>query len=1073
MTGLRLALLFFLCSAFMSAQNKGGGSNQVMTQYCSFGYFHNWDSLTSVTYEPDAICITELGTPACAVTVCPTSNFAVNLGSSNGSSFAPGMGPYSFVIFPSGGHPIYTVVGTTTNYFPTSIPFPYPAGTTYTITQWNANAYPNPAFQPPGVPYCSQLIVYTGGVQGTYVVTPNPACIGTQVDFSYTINTLGICSGNSANWPYIAINNPPATPLTGYLCNGNGTYGTSITYTAPGVYTGTFTTQFGWGSQATCIQPTVFTTTVLANTGPLTASVSMSNVCMNSPVTLSAYASGASGYTWQPGNYQGSSVTLNPTVSTVYTVTAGSCPTRTAVVGVTVTECCSSHFTPLLSNVTIVAPNPALTQWTSITGSGPYSGQIALPYAGYQIQGNYHVIGDLTVNTPVTFINSRITFGDNSSVWQNAPMILDRSYWYGCIRNWAGIRSAKLLSVTNSVIEDATAGISFSSSVGTPHPGVSIDNTIFNKNAFGVSVNGAGILNFKVTGCIFSSRDIPQANYIYTSGSRWTSLANFTTAALTGYPVGYLKGSIVNNTPANTYRGQSGIILIGAQGAVSSPNPGGDVIVGATSLTNNADMTNVFDQLRFGIQSYSSKLISYNNVFSYISYLSGIDSGPGTGGIYATMGTTKVGANTTGVGGAIPYANTFVNSQVGVYATSNGVLSVTNNNFTNISAYGVEVEKWYAAVSNATPVNITDNTFAACLYDLFAFDNNRINLKFSNNTTTYPYVLKKAQVTYMAYVDELSKPATAVYDISFNNCFGKVMGVYSTQVYGAAVNNNTITLRSPLGNFSAPVWLDKTDNSTVKSNILNYSPTNTGNYFTFGIFTNVGANNTYCSNDIKGASACLKFQGYSPAKVYLNSLNENPSDPCMFGLFLDNAGYIGDVWYNTGFLFATADNRFGDFYTADTYSQSSYAFPVHYQGPAVAGNVYYPMVNLASGSPNLPFGTQPNNVTGWVNCGSARPGEGGSEGSQRTMAEAAIIADREAAAAVAVYPNPASNLLTVICETEGATIELYDLIGQLVLKAELSAQTSLDVSELKSGTYFYKITEQQRLIKTDKLMIAK
>ena len=57
-------------------------------------------------------------------------------------------------------------------------------------------------------------------------------------------------------------------------------------------------------------------------------------------------------------------------------------------------------------------------------------------------------------------------------------------------------------------------------------------------------------------------------------------------------------------------------------------------------------------------------------------------------------------------------------------------------------------------------------------------------------------------------------------------------------------------------------------------------------------------------------------------------------------------------------------------------------------------------------------------------------------------------------------PNPANNLLTVHFAGEKATIQIYDLLGRLVLsKKNVDAgNTSLDISNLKSGNYIVEMT---------------
>jgi hypothetical protein len=58
----------------------------------------------------------------------------------------------------------------------------------------------------------------------------------------------------------------------------------------------------------------------------------------------------------------------------------------------------------------------------------------------------------------------------------------------------------------------------------------------------------------------------------------------------------------------------------------------------------------------------------------------------------------------------------------------------------------------------------------------------------------------------------------------------------------------------------------------------------------------------------------MKFQGPSPSRIYNNILNNNPTDPCIFGIFLDNNGFVGPILFPTILgLPAPAENIFGDF----------------------------------------------------------------------------------------------------------------------------------------------------------------
>lgn len=73
---------------------------------------------------------------------------------------------------------------------------------------------------------------------------------------------------------------------------------------------------------------------------------------------------------------------------------------------------------------------------------------------------------------------------------------------------------------------------------------------------------------------------------------------------------------------------------------------------------------------------------------------------------------------------------------------------------------------------------------------------------------------------------------------------------------------------------------------------------------------------------------------------------------------------------------------------------------------------------------------------------------------------------------VSIYPNPASTTLNV-AGAESATVEIYDLLGKLLLtQNNITATESIQISALPTGTYLVKIT-QDGAVKTDKLVVTK
>ncbi len=689
-------------------------------------------------------------------------------------------------------------------------------------------------------------------------------------------------------------------------------------------------------------------------------------VCIGQPVTLTA--SGGNNYNWQPGNITGNPVVFYPSVNTIYTLTGTDiygCVANSSTISIAATQCCLPSAINL-SNVNVVAPGGSPVVWNTLTNGNTYSGNVALPIAGYIIQGNYNVVGGLTISTPVIFQNTEMTYADAISVKQNATTTIDKSYWHGCDKNWQGIISTRSLTVKNSVIEDAAGAIQINATSAT-HQGLNVDNTIFNKNVYGMIITGPKLTSYKLTGSIFTSRDIPVANYVYTTGQRWTSLANFSSTSLNNYNPGYLKGSTVLSLP-NTARGQVGIYFGAASLLITGGNPSGNITIGDASTTPalNTSYTNVFDYLRIGEYNSNSRLISYNNNFQWISSIPAADLyGSSTACVYNNSTPRAViGSNSTGTGLNI-YTNNFFSSTNGVYAANNGTLNVYNNQFTSITQYGVQVENWNC--TNTQTVQIINNRFATCLYDLYAFNNNTIKLNFANSISTYPFVTVRARVTYHAYISEINKPSTAKYYVGYSNTTGKVNGVYCINTYSPAVVNNTITIRTPVGaGFNGNIWLDNTDQGDIKFNLLNVSPSNSQSYSTFGIFTNTGTNNLFCENNVKGAGSAMKFQGPSPSLIHRNNLNSNPSDPCLFGIFLDNNGSVGPIKYNT----SCAENIFGDYNYggggADTYVQNSTGSNIDYPGLPNAANQYFPLVNTQIGG--FLFNPVSNSSTGVAQC---------------------------------------------------------------------------------------------------------
>jgi hypothetical protein len=186
--------------------------------------------------------------------------------------------------------------------------------------------------------------------------------------------TLLVSDGTSTSsiTQTIQVNAPTVSVASASICSGTSTVLTasgSTTYTwNPGSLTGaTQTLSPGsttiytiTGSIGTCTAGT--TSTVNVTTTP-TVSAPNATICAGGSTLITA--TGATGYTWNPGGMTGAAQTLNPASTTVYTITGenGSC---TSARQVTVT---------VLSNPTVSVPNATICAGSStlITATGATS----------------------------------------------------------------------------------------------------------------------------------------------------------------------------------------------------------------------------------------------------------------------------------------------------------------------------------------------------------------------------------------------------------------------------------------------------------------------------------------------------------------------------------------------------------------------------------------------------------------------------------------------------------------------------------------------------------------------------
>ncbi len=233
---------------------------------------NNTQCVSNSQFSINSVTLNPITVTASNLTVCPGTSVSIT-----GNN---GIGSYTF--YPG------ALVGTSFNFSPT-VP------TTYTVVGKNPST-------------CNQTVnitinTFTSGINAN--ATPASICIGQT-------STLTASGGSNYTWQPGNLNGASVTvsPLS-----------TTI-YTVTG----------------TSVNGCIVTKTVQVTVNPLptiTISPATSNtICIFSSINLTA--SGASSYIWQPGNLNGASINVTPTVTTIYTVTGtnslGCVNTSTAIV---------------------------------------------------------------------------------------------------------------------------------------------------------------------------------------------------------------------------------------------------------------------------------------------------------------------------------------------------------------------------------------------------------------------------------------------------------------------------------------------------------------------------------------------------------------------------------------------------------------------------------------------------------------------------------------------------------------------------------------------------------------------
>lgn len=569
---------------------------------------------------------------------------------------------------------------------------------------------------------------YPGG-QTTQNIVVNPYTTQT-----YAVIMTGICGQKQTAAKTITISAGPAiTANTVTICSGN-----SGTITASGA--SSYTWNVG-GTTSSIVQSPLSTTNytvrgTLASTGCTnqavgkiivnpspTVALASGTTCQGTPYNLSA--SGANLYNWST-NQSGSSISVSPTLTTVYTVTgtavSGCKGTKTATVNVlplptmtgspTITNSNCGGSNGSITGVNITGTGTLIYSWTNSTNSvvgtsANLSGQPAGTYNLLVTNGNgctksfgpYSITNPGAPTAPTASASANVICEGNSiNLFASAPS--------GVTYNWSGPNGFSS-SIANPTIPNATPVMSgiysvYTSSAGCSGPASNVS----------VTVNPLPIASAS------------SAKPTYCPGETVSLFAGSATSYTWTGPGGYTS-NVQNPTIATPQAGNYTLVVSNAQGCKATSTV--DVVIyNSTVVSASASSNTVCVLTSFSLNASGGTTYAWTgpNGFASTSQNPSIASAVlNASGVYSVVITNSLGCSVTqtvpvmvvpnGVlastfpstyYGNAPLTVNFTNASIGVTTTDNFNWNFGNGN----TSSAVNPNTVYEAGTYSVTLTVTD-----------------------------------------------------------------------------------------------------------------------------------------------------------------------------------------------------------------------------------------------------------------------------------------------------------------------------------------------------------------------------
>ncbi|MFZ4520579.1 MAG: T9SS type A sorting domain-containing protein [Bacteroidales bacterium] len=621
-----------------------------------------------------------------------------------------------------------------------------------------------------------------------------------------------------------------------------------------------FMGMYNWQFESECVSPRQKVTAYVTAPPAITPSANPTSVCAGSASTLDVTSGNAGySYTWTPGNLSGAQQTVNPEITTTYTVTAsdGTCATTGTT---TVTVLATPSPIVIVPVAPVIAPG-AIQQLTAVGGT----------LAGGAIVGN-----GVTTNTATTY----------PSPYTN---------YYGGTKHQMLIKASEL----------AAAGLA---------AGVPINSISFKVTEVGSAFSGS-LNNFQIDMGLTSATALTNTAFL-------TGLTNVFAPATVAIAVGTIThtlntpfiwdgtSNIVVQTSysnANTGTSSTYVLMTNTDPGFMSTNwyradaATAAVVLAATTPTSSS---NARPNMVLGFASPSSMIWTpytslYTDGLATVAYngenLAVVYSKPATTITYTVTATSGITGCTRAQSATVTIAATpavtgTVTNVTGCFGNSNGAIST--NVTGGVSPYGYA---WSNAATTASLTGITAGTYTVTVTDAAsssvvgswtvtqpaqavlsavvtnancpAIHDGVIDLTVTGGTPGYNYVWSNGGDS-----QDISALAAGVYTVTVTDSHGcAVSGSWTVGLINAVCDNTTVT-----GTVSTTVCYNATTTITVAGSATTFIVSSPGGNATFiagnnilfepgthvesGAYMHAYISNTYCLNPASPITAAVTGQ---------------------------------------------------------------------------------------------------------------------------------------------------------------------------------------------------------------------